>query len=99
MKELAELRDEAASLDAIARPLADARELLALFEDDPAAEAEAERNIALAEESLEALEMAASFSGEFDSHNAIVSIFAGAGGVDAARLAIANRHLKSLDIS
>ena len=29
-------------------------------------------------------EMAASFSGEFDSHNAIVSIFAGAGGVDAA---------------
>ena len=28
--------------------------------------------------------MAASFSGEFDSHNAIVSIFAGAGGVDAA---------------
>jgi peptide chain release factor 2 len=84
MKELAELRDEAASLDAIARPLADARELLALFEDDPAAEAEAERNIALAEESLEALEMAASFSGEFDSHNAIVSIFAGAGGVDAA---------------
>ena len=28
--------------------------------------------------------MAASFSGEFDSHDAIVSIFAGAGGVDAA---------------
>jgi peptide chain release factor 2 len=28
--------------------------------------------------------MAASFSGEFDSHDAIVSVFAGAGGVDAA---------------
>jgi peptide chain release factor 2 len=84
MKDLAELRDEAASFDAIARSLADARELLALFEDDPAAEGEAERNIALAEESVEALEMASSFSGEFDSHDAIVSIFAGAGGVDAA---------------
>ncbi len=28
--------------------------------------------------------MGASFSGEFDTHNAIVSLFAGAGGVDAA---------------
>ena len=28
--------------------------------------------------------MAANFDGEFDAHNAIVSVFAGAGGVDAA---------------
>ena len=33
---------------------------------------------------LDELEMAANFDGEFDSHGAIVSIFAGAGGVDAA---------------
>lgn len=84
MKELAELRDEATALDESARRLADARELLVLFENDPAAEREAERSIAAATESIESLEMAASFSGEFDSHNAIVSIFAGAGGVDAA---------------
>jgi peptide chain release factor 2 len=84
MKELAELRDQTASVDGIAHALHDARELLALFNDDPAAEREADRTIASASESVDALEMAASFSGEFDAHNAIVSIFAGAGGVDAA---------------
>jgi peptide chain release factor 2 len=84
MKELAELRDQTASVDGITHGLRDARELLALFSDDPAAEREADRTIASASESVDALEMAASFSGEFDAHNAIVSIFAGAGGVDAA---------------
>lgn len=84
MKELAELRDQAASFDAVAHGLSEARELLALFENDPAAEGEADRSIASAAEAPEALEMAASFSGEFDARNAIVSIFAGAGGVDAA---------------
>ncbi len=33
---------------------------------------------------IDQLEMAANFNGEFDGHGAIVSIFAGAGGVDAA---------------
>lgn len=84
MKELAELREQAGTLDAIAQGLRDARELLALFADDPSADAEVDRSIAAASASVEALEMAASFSGEFDAHNAIVSIFAGAGGVDAA---------------
>jgi len=84
MKELADLREEVASVDAVASALRDARELLGLFENDAAAEGEAERNIESASQALDALEMAASFSGEFDSHNAIVSIFAGAGGVDAA---------------
>ncbi len=84
MKELAELRDEASVLDDAARRLAEARELLALFGEDPAGEEEADRNIAAATKAIESLEMAASFSGEFDAHNAIVSIFAGAGGVDAA---------------
>jgi len=84
MKDLAELRERAAALDAVADSLREGRELLGLFEGDSAAEAEADRSIATASAALERLEMAASFSGEFDSHNAIVSIFAGAGGVDAA---------------
>jgi peptide chain release factor 2 len=84
MKELAELREQTESLQAVGAALDEARELLALFKDDAAAEGEADRSIASAAQSLEALEMAASFSGEFDAHNAIVSIFAGAGGVDAA---------------
>ncbi len=84
MKELAELRERTESFAAVGAALDEARELLALFKDDPAAEGEADRSIASAADSLEALEMAASFSGEFDAHDAIVSIFTGAGGVDAA---------------
>jgi peptide chain release factor 2 len=84
MKELADLRDRTAAVDGIAAGLRETRELLELFPADPAAETEAERGIASAAESVEGLEMAASFSGEFDSHDAIVSVFAGAGGVDAA---------------
>jgi peptide chain release factor 2 len=84
MKELAELRDQTGAFDALSKTLNETRELLQLFEDDAGAEHEADRNLASAAESLESLEMAASFSGEFDARNAIVSIFAGAGGVDAA---------------
>jgi peptide chain release factor 2 len=84
MKELAELRERTGVVDGIASGLREARELLDLFQADPAAEGEAERGISAATASIERLEMAASFSGEFDSHDAIVSVFAGAGGVDAA---------------
>jgi peptide chain release factor 2 len=84
MKALAELRDRADSLDGIAQALGEARELLAIFDGDSAAEAEAQRSIEAAEASLKDFEVAASFSGEFDAHDAIVSVFAGAGGVDAA---------------
>ena len=84
MKELADLRDATVVVDGVAGALRESRELLDLFDSDPAAEAEVDRNIASASESLERLEMAASFSGEFDTHDAIVSVYAGAGGVDAA---------------
>jgi peptide chain release factor 2 len=84
MKELAELRERVEAVDRIATALRDARDLLEVFADDPAAEGEADRSVASAAESIEGLEMAASFSGEFDSHDAILSVFAGAGGVDAA---------------
>ena len=84
MKQLADLRTDVDAMDAISRALNDAREMLTLFPDDPAASGEADSNIAQAETQLDQLEMAATFDGEFDAHNAIVSIFAGAGGVDAA---------------
>lgn len=84
MKELAELREESSAVDRIAERLRESRELLGLFENDPAAEREAEHTVDAAAADLERLEMAASFSGEFDNHNAILSVFAGAGGVDAA---------------
>ena|SRR5690348_6025211 len=84
MKQLAELRADVDLMDAISRGLTDARDMLSLFPDDPSASAEVDSAIAHAEERVEQLEMAANFDGEFDAHNAIVSIFAGAGGVDAA---------------
>jgi peptide chain release factor 2 len=84
MKELSELRERAGAFDALAATLSEARDLLSLFEGDPAAEAEADRSIASAQAAIGEFEMAASFSGEFDAHDAIVSVYAGAGGVDAA---------------
>jgi peptide chain release factor 2 len=84
MRDLAELKEGAGALDAAGQMLSDAREMLVLFDGDPSAEDEAERSIEAARHAVEVLEMAASFSGEFDANNAIVSLFAGAGGVDAA---------------
>jgi peptide chain release factor 2 len=84
MKQLAELRADVDGMDAISRALNEARELLTLFPDDESASREIDANIEQAHQQLERLEMAATFDGEFDAHNAIVSIYAGAGGADAA---------------
>jgi peptide chain release factor 2 len=84
MRDVSALRDETAKLDGIQSLLNDASEMLQLFAGDPAARLEADAMLAKASAELEAMEMAASFSGEFDAHNAIVSVNAGAGGVDAA---------------
>jgi peptide chain release factor 2 len=84
MKQLAELRSDVDTMDSISRALSDARELMTLFPEDGSADSEVDANLALAEKQLDEAEMAANFDGEFDAHNAIVSIYAGAGGVDAA---------------
>jgi peptide chain release factor 2 len=84
MKQLSELRADVDAMDAVSRALSDARELLTLFPDDGSADSEIEANLALAGKHLDDAEMAANFDGDYDAHNAIVSIYAGAGGVDAA---------------
>jgi peptide chain release factor 2 len=84
MKEVADLREETGAMDGVAGSLKEARDLLDLFAGDAAAEREAEASVASADGAIERLEMAANFDGEFDSHGAIVSIYAGAGGIDAA---------------
>lgn len=84
MKQLAEARADVEQMDAIDRAISDSREMLELFADDPAASAEVDAAIERAQGQVGDLEMTANFNGEFDSHGAIVSIFAGAGGVDAA---------------
>lgn len=84
MKDLSDEQSEAEKVATVERSLRDARELLDLFADEPQASDEVDGSIATAEAALDSLEMAANFTGEFDAHNAIVSIFAGAGGIDAA---------------
>jgi peptide chain release factor 2 len=84
MKQLSDLRTDANAIDAVSRTLEDAREMVELFSGDESADSEIDANIQQAQGLLDELEMAANFDGEFDAHNAIVSVFAGAGGVDAA---------------
>jgi len=84
MKQLADLRDEVGEMSAVARDLTDARETLEILGDEAGAAAEAAALIASADERVTSLEMAANFDREYDDHGAIVSIHAGAGGVDAA---------------
>ncbi len=84
MKQLADLRDEIGALDRLDALVRESGEMLELFPDDRAAATEVDANLTAADALAEELEMAANFDGEFDSHGAIVSIFAGAGGVDAA---------------
>ena len=71
-------------MDSVESGLRDAGEMLDLFAGDASVDSEVDASLAKASAALEELEVAANFDGEFDSHGAIVSIFAGAGGVDAA---------------
>jgi len=84
MKQLADVRADTERMDRIERALTDAREMSEFMAGEPGATEDIDANIERAGAELDELEMAANFSGEFDDHNAIVSIYAGAGGVDAA---------------
>ncbi|MGH7662349.1 MAG: peptide chain release factor 2 [Vulcanimicrobiaceae bacterium] len=84
MKELSDLRDETERFSSVQSLLDDASETLEILGDEQGAGAEADAAIERATEQLDSLEMAANFDREYDSHNAIVSINSGAGGVDAA---------------
>ncbi len=84
MKQLADLRAEIDEIDGVARELLDARETVEILGDEEGADAEIDALVASAEERIARLEIAANFDREYDDHGAIVSIHAGAGGVDAA---------------
>lgn len=84
MKDLSDLRSEVDEMDAVERLLGDAQEILEVLGDEAGAGDEVDANLAQAEATLDRLEMAANFDGEYDGHGAIVTIHAGAGGTDAA---------------
>jgi peptide chain release factor 2 len=84
MKELSDLRGEIDEIEGAGRSLNDAREMIDVLGGEAGADEEIEANVSRAQTTIDALEMAANFDGEYDHHGAIVAIHAGAGGTDAA---------------
>jgi peptide chain release factor 2 len=84
MKRIADLRSDLDAVDAVEAALKDAAEIIEVLGDEAGAEDEADAMIARGTKSLDDLEMAANFDRPYDSHGAIVTIRAGAGGTDAA---------------
>jgi peptide chain release factor 2 len=84
MKKIADLTSDLQAVDAVQAALDDAAEILEVLGDEAGAEAEAEAALGRAVKALDELEMAANFDRPYDSHGAIVTIRAGAGGTDAA---------------
>ena len=85
-RKLARFESTIAAITGPAARLEDAEVLLDLArdEDDPAVEAEARQELVELEVELAALQRETLFFGDYDDRSAIISIHAGAGGVDAS---------------
>jgi len=85
MQQLNALREEVTTWESIASQLNDLLGLTQLLEEEPDEEMQDEvaQSIPPLEQQIEQLEFALMLSGEHDERNAIISIHAGSGGVDA----------------
>jgi peptide chain release factor 2 len=85
MQRLGALREEVATWERIAAQLDDLLGLARLLEEEPDEEMQAEvaRELAPLEQEVEQLQFALMLNGEHDERDAIISIHAGSGGVDA----------------
>jgi len=83
MKEIAALRGEIESVKTLTEKAHELREFLELGESDDALAAEVRAEIERLAVDLDAAEMSAVLDGEFDRHDALVIIHAGAGGTEA----------------
>src|SRR5689334_9385153 len=83
MKRLADLRSEVATLEPLVLKADEIGEFLDLGDSDGALDTELTGEIDTLRERVDAAEMSAVLDGEYDSHDAIVSIHAGAGGTEA----------------
>ena len=85
MQQLNALREEVGTWEGIATQLDDLLGLARLLEEEPDEELQAEvaQSITSLEQEVEKLQFALMLSGEHDEADAIVSIHAGSGGVDA----------------
>jgi peptide chain release factor 2 len=86
MQHLGALREEVTTWEGIAAQLAELQGLAELLEEEPDAQMQTEVAQALAdiEQEVEKLQFSLMLSGEHDAKDAILSIHAGSGGVDAA---------------
>jgi peptide chain release factor 2 len=83
MKKLADMRSEVAVLEPLVGKAREIHEFLDLGDSDPELEAELTGEIAALGARVDEAEMTTVLDGEYDSHDAIVSIHAGAGGTEA----------------
>src|ERR1700730_16788431 len=83
MKTLADLRTEVATLEPLVARARELGEFLELGEADGSFEQELGVEVQALGERLDQVEMTAVLDGEYDSHDAIVGIHAGAGGTEA----------------
>ncbi len=85
MQQLNALREEVVTWEGIATQLNDLLGLSQLLEEEPDEEMQAEvtQSLTSIEQEVERLQFALMLSGEHDERNAIISIHAGSGGVDA----------------
>src|SRR5436309_10276542 len=85
MQQLNALREEVSTWENIATQLNDLLGLAQLLEEEPDKEMQAEvaQSVATIEQEMEKLQFSLMLSGEHDERNAILSIHAGSGGVDA----------------
>ncbi|HCI83000.1 MAG TPA: peptide chain release factor 2, partial [Ktedonobacter sp.] len=85
MQQLNALREEVTTWEGIASQLDDLLGLAQLLDEEPDEEMQAEvaQSLHTIQQEVEKLQFALMFSGEHDTNNAILSIHAGSGGVDA----------------
>src|SRR5579864_5610940 len=85
MQQLNALREEVSTWEAIATQLNDLHALAELLEDEPDEDLQTEivQSLSTIEQEVEELQFALMLSGEHDQRDAIISIHAGSGGVDA----------------
>src|SRR5450755_1538244 len=83
MKKLADLKADVDPLGALATKSAELAEYLGLADADASFEAEVAGELVALAKRIDDAEMTAVLDGEYDSHDAIISIHAGAGGTEA----------------
>ncbi len=84
MQELESLTRERESLESLESELSDLAELADMDDIDEEAEGEMRAQLSILTKTLDELELRTMYSGPYDRGNALLSIHAGAGGVDAA---------------